>query len=655
MKSARRPIIIRRRLIALAVAILAYGAITAHAIVPIRADSAIYVSNISVAVADNAVTYDVCVVAPSEPNVVLITVRNAGTKQLQQVTTSYRKQSCGTSGSYFLQGSATIPAGSYQFQTACGLLADGTLIPCAIYNVGFVSTLSTDSGRPPTIENNCAVDFSTDHAASAQNCSLAGARGSFPGVSQSTATGTPTGTATGTPTGTATGTPTGTATGTPIATTAPISGTATPIVTPSDGATYPLSTFCSTAMRAPLGGDAFFAEGYTGGTYQEYLSLLNPGAHSTRARVTIYRADGAKRVTVAVPLRPFSRQTLNINTLAPRAGVALWVQDDSAVVVERALYSGGNGHIVAGAPRAGCQWYVAAGYVGAGFGDGLRIFNPTDTTAVVSNTAYRSDGSTRSSRQIIPSGARVNVALDDVAPVGPSSMEIDSSVPVVVESVARTALTSGPSAAMALSTTSREWYFPDGSASTGNQEYITMFNPNPYATRVRVRSIASDGAQALITLDIGPHARGVAVVHRVIHRSGLATIVEADRPIVAQEERYTAAGGLALVDGTPRSARVWGFAEGFVGQGFKEWLTVLNPGSRVATVRVSLIGRDGVARVVTMHERPHRHDYLYVNGAMPSGPVAAVLTSDQPIVAGRTMIFNGGKGLSTTTGVILQS
>ena len=68
---------------------------------------------------------------------------------------------------------------------------------------------------------------------------------------------------------------------------------------------------------------------------------------------------------------------------------------------------------------------------------------------------------------------------------------------------------------------------------------------------------------------------------------------------------------------------------------------------------VRLIGPRGSV-IRTLLERPRHRDYLYVDDLVPPGPVAAVIASNRPIVAGRTMIFNAGKGLSTTVGVALS-
>ena len=452
-----------------------------------------------------------------------------------------------------------------------------------------------------------------------------------------------------TPAATTTDTPSPTPAATPLEATTPITngGGAQP---PPTGAPRPPAV----SWFGPASGRAFLAEGYTAAGYQQYLSLLNPRATPLRARVTIYRADGATRVLSPLRLAPFSRQTLDVNALAPRASTALKVEGDGPLVAERAQYSGRNGHVSAGAPLPGRRWYVAEGYVGPRFDEELRILNPYDVSTGVTLTSYQSDGAARVSRRVVAAGARLSVRLDDLAPAGGAALTVDSALPVVVESVARVADTSGATAAPALAAPSRAWYFPDGGAKDGDREYISVFNPDArHKATVRLTFVTGDGYQAPLTLHPGPHARAVFVIAGLIHQDGVAAIVASDLPVVAQETRYMRRGGVALVNGATRPARSWGFADGYVGPTFKEWITLLNPNRRAVVVRVRLIGRTGVTRTVTVRQRPRGRDYLYLQGLLPNGPVAALVDADSPIVAGRTLLFNGDKGLSTTIGVAL--
>lgn len=401
----------------------------------------------------------------------------------------------------------------------------------------------------------------------------------------------------------------------------------------------------------PPASSAYFAEGYTGDGYHEWVSLLNPQPRPLRAQIDIFRADGATR-TFAVSLGPLARRSLDLNLLAPRASTALRVEADAPAVVERALFTG-NGHVVAGVGRPSHHWYVAEGYVGSGFRDELRIFNPGALAASVTIRAYRGDGSMLVSHRLVRAGTRSNVMLDDVAPIGSSALEISGSEPVVVESIVRGPGASGPSAAMALTAPSRAWYFPDGGTSRGNDEYVALYNPGNERATVNLHLVTASGYQAPITLHVGPHSRAVYVMHALIHLGGLAAIVLANHPIVAQEVRYARSGGTTVVDGAARPALTWGLAEGHTGDGFKEWVTLLNPGAQPAVATVHLVMGRGVARSVTVRLAARQRRFLYLNHLVPTGPVSAIVHADHPIVAGRTMIFNGGKGLSTTVGVAL--
>src|ERR671935_988388 len=311
--------------------------------------------------------------------------------------------------------------------------------------------------------------------------------------------------ATLTPLPTATAQPTATMPATvppssPVVTTTltPSSPVVTATVTPSSPATVttpqPAPPPVAPAPRptpapwfGPAVSRAFFADGYTGAGYHEYLSLLNPRPRVLRAELTIYRADGATR-GLGLRLAPLSRRTLDVNVLAPNASTALKVEMDAPAVVERALYAG-NGQMVAGAPRPSRRWYVAEAYVGAGFRDALRIFNPSDPAAAVAITAYRGDGSVRLVHRVVAGGTRLNVALDDMVPHGAVGLQIRSSEPTVVESVVNAPHASGPSSAMALVSPSRLWLFPDGGTSPGNREYIAVLNPGSAPATVRLHPV----------------------------------------------------------------------------------------------------------------------------------------------------------------------
>ena len=447
-----------------------------------------------------------------------------------------------------------------------------------------------------------------------------------------------------------TATPVATPTGKPGVTRTPLVSSS-PSVSPNEPSATGVAQSTSVPWFGPATDHAFFAEGYTGDTYHEYLSLLNPRSRVLRAQISIYRTDGAMQM-IAIRMAPLSRRTVDLNLLAPGSSTALKVDADSEAVVERAVFSG-NGHVVAGAPLPGRRWYLAEAYVGAGYRDSLRIFNPYDRATEVTIEAYRGDGEVLFSHRKVNGGTRVNISLDDIAPYGSSGLQISSTESVVVESVVNSSGAAGPSAAMALPAPSRRWYFPDGGTTPGNDEYIALLNPGDQSATVWLTPVTGAGYRARRRLVVPAHARAVYVVRGVIRQSGLAAVLDSNRPIVAQEVRYAANGGVSVVNGTASPADSWGLAEGYTGNGFKQWITLLNPGDKIATVNIRLIGLEGVSYSTQVRELPRHRDFLSVNHLVPAGPVAAVVRSDHPIVVGRTMIFNAGKGLSTAVGVAL--
>ncbi len=369
------------------------------------------------------------------------------------------------------------------------------------------------------------------------------------------------------------------------------------------------------------------------------------------AQLTFYRSDGAVRY-YNVEIGPYARRTLNVNTLAPHSSTALRVAANGFPVVERSLYNG-SGHVVAGAPLPSRQWSISEGYVGPRFADGLRVFNPYDLPSVVTITAYSSDGSRHVSHVTVAGDTRTVVSLDDIAPVGQLALNISASLPVVVESIVRSFDAAGSSAAMALTAPSKWWCFPDGGTTKGNYEYISIFNPHDRTTAIRLYGVASRGYDDPITIHVHAYSRAVFTVQGLIHQSGLAALVISDQSIVAQEVRYTSSGGVSLIDGAARPARDWALADGYNGAGFKEWIVLVNPNTKAAKAVVHPVGRNGMTaeHIFTVPARGRL--YVEAGALLPSGPVAALVDADRPIVVGRTMIFNKDAGLSTTIGVAL--
>ncbi len=113
----------------------------------------------------------------------------------------------------------------------------------------------------------------------------------------------------------------------------------------------------------------YFAEGYTGGDFDTYLLLLNPGAETVYATLAFMRSDGeVVEKEVAVPAH--SRFTVHVDTVPglDNAEFSTRVTASAPLVAERAmyfLYRGRDGGTCSqGAVSPACEWYFAEGYTG---------------------------------------------------------------------------------------------------------------------------------------------------------------------------------------------------------------------------------------------------------------------------------------------------
>ena len=163
----------------------------------------------------------------------------------------------------------------------------------------------------------------------------------------------------------------------------------------------------------------YFAEGYTGDNFEEWLCLLNREDHSAIAQITYLFSDGSPPFTKDYPLAADSRVTVNVNQ-AVGAGkeVSVKLESDGHVLAERPMYfnyrygsfSVQGGHCVIGAYDTSDQWLLAEGYTGEGFNQWLCLQNPGDSEAQVEVTYFTQEAGTLPARSLtIPARTRATI------------------------------------------------------------------------------------------------------------------------------------------------------------------------------------------------------------------------------------------------------
>ncbi len=161
-----------------------------------------------------------------------------------------------------------------------------------------------------------------------------------------------------------------------------------------------------------LSNDWLFAEGYTGGQFQEYFVIANLDTNAnTPAQVTIKLEpqNGSPISPVQITVNPLSQTIWNVNPAAPNQSVSAEISSTGAkIVVEREMFfryiHNANGRSLSSAggtdvlgqvgPASQTLYSFAEGYVNLGFDEWLTLQNPTSNQETVWITLYNAVGTT---------------------------------------------------------------------------------------------------------------------------------------------------------------------------------------------------------------------------------------------------------------------
>ncbi|MEW6554145.1 MAG: DUF5719 family protein [Actinomycetota bacterium] len=164
----------------------------------------------------------------------------------------------------------------------------------------------------------------------------------------------------------------------------------------------------------------YFAEGYTGQGFDEYLCLANPGQQAANAHIAYMFNDGGTQEQ-DVAIAPASRTTVSVNTVVgPDREVSVEVTSDAPIVAERPMYFDyrgmwTGGHCVVGAAAPAGEWLFAEGYTGTGFEEWLCLYNPGDAPSNVTVTYMPQGGEAFTRDHMVPARSRYTIAVNQDA------------------------------------------------------------------------------------------------------------------------------------------------------------------------------------------------------------------------------------------------
>ena len=355
----------------------------------------------------------------------------------------------------------------------------------------------------------------------------------------------------------------------------------------------------------------FFAEGYTGEGFVEYLCLGNPGAEDASAAITYLFPDGSTQgQEVEVPA--LSRATVCVNDqVGAGREVSVKVESDRPIVAERPIYFSyqgrwTGGHDTVAAASTSRDWYFAEGYTGEGFDEYICVLNPGDAGARLAFTFLtQEEGPVLKEGFEVPAHSRATFKVNDVLGTGyQASLSLSSDQPVVAERPMyfnyRSAWDGGH-CVMGASSLAREYFFAEGTTRDGFEEWLAIQNPDPTGP-ISVHA----------TYQFGPGQGGNLEKDYIVERGRRSTIFVPDEagrekdvsirltsedPFLAERPMYfnyhAAWDGGHCVIGASAAAEEWFFSEGYTGDGFHTWLCLQNPGSDEAVVEVTYLTPSG--------------------------------------------------------------
>jgi len=167
----------------------------------------------------------------------------------------------------------------------------------------------------------------------------------------------------------------------------------------------------------------YFAEGATGGAFNTFYLLLNPGEETARATIT-YLRDGHPPRVRAYDVRPGERLTVWVDMERWADGDSLEQAEVSAridatrpIIAERAMYLDRGdqlftaGHASLGLTAPATRWAFAEGATGPYFDLFLLLANPT-SQAAVGRVRFLAGGAVIDHPVVVPPYARQTIWVD---------------------------------------------------------------------------------------------------------------------------------------------------------------------------------------------------------------------------------------------------
>ena len=201
--------------------------------------------------------------------------------------------------------------------------------------------------------------------------------------------------------------------------------------------------------------DWFFAEGFTGASTQEFLTISNPGTTNASATVTLKSQAGGTNKTFTVSVAAQSQVIWNVNqnnTFGGTPEVSAEVQSTTALVVQREMFFNYH-HSVTGMPSVSANggtdvlgligpvskssYSFAEGYTHPGYNEWLTLQNPNGSAETVVVTLTNGSGQVAVVHVNVPANGRQteDITADAVKYFNPGSSINANAISMTVQTL----------------------------------------------------------------------------------------------------------------------------------------------------------------------------------------------------------------------------
>jgi hypothetical protein len=310
----------------------------------------------------------------------------------------------------------------------------------------------------------------------------------------------------------------------------------------------------------------YFAEGYTGAGFDEYICVLNPGNTQADLKFRFQTQEEGEKVVAGFSVAPHSRASFRVNDLLSGGSyqTSLKLESNQPVVAERPMYfdysgTGGwgwqGGHCVMGTPSLAKSYYFAEGTTRSGFEEWITLQNSGNQAITINATYQLGPGQGAPidrSYDVAASSRRTLYVPDEVGMDKDVSVYLSSSSNFLAErpmyfsySYPGLAAQGGHCVIGANSATS-QWFFAEGYTGPGFNQWLCLQNSGTKDANVEITYLTQE-VGALPTQDL-ILAAGSRLTLMVNDTAGadyqLSCRISSDKPIVCERPMYFVYNGM---------------------------------------------------------------------------------------------------------------